>query len=171
MPHVVLSVLMLQVNKRPPVPESCPPKIVDLMKKCWSPDPILRPQSRELDGILNDLRMQDAEPITPENKGVRTTSDMLHDIFPKHIAEALKAGQKVEPEQHDEVTVIFSDIVRFTDISRNSTPLKVSQMLDRLYHAFDRVAQKHGVFKVEVCISCQLGSRVSCLVLTRWSRL
>ena len=120
------------------------------MKKCWAPDPVLRPRSAELDTILNDMRMQDAEPVNPDQQNYRTTADMLNQIFPKHVAEALKAGQKVEAEQHDEVTVIFSDIVKFTDISRTSTPLKVSQMLDRLYLAFDRVAQKHGVFKVEV---------------------
>jgi len=37
----------------------------------------------------------------------------------------------------------------FTDISRALSPLKVSQMLDRLYLAFDKVAGKNNVFKVE----------------------
>ena len=100
--------------------------------------------------MLQAMRMQDAEPLASEQQNKRSTVDMLHEIFPKHIAEALKAGQKVEPEQHDEVTVIFSDIVKFTDISRTISPLKVSQMLDRLYLAFDTLARKHGVFKVEV---------------------
>ena len=57
--------------------------------------------------------------------------------------------EKVEPEQHDEVTVVFSDIVHFTDISKTLSALKVSQMLDRLYVEFDKVASKHKVFKVE----------------------
>jgi len=45
--------------------------------------------------------------------------------------------------------IVFSDIVHFTDISKTLTPLKVSQMLDRLYLAFDKVARKNSVFKVE----------------------
>eukprot|EP00980_Cylindrotheca_fusiformis_P006581 scaffold1387_cov103-Cylindrotheca_fusiformis.AAC.3 len=52
-------------------------------------------------------------------------------------------------ENHDNVTVFFSDIVRFTDISRALPPVKVCQMLDRLYLAFDALANKHEVFKVE----------------------
>eukprot|EP00980_Cylindrotheca_fusiformis_P023299 scaffold10339_cov101-Cylindrotheca_fusiformis.AAC.3 len=52
-------------------------------------------------------------------------------------------------ENHDNVTVFFSDIVRFTDISRALSPVKVCQMLDRLYLAFDALSSKHGVFKVE----------------------
>lgn len=78
-------------------------------------------------------------------------------LFPRHIADQLKAGQKVEPEQHELVTVIFSDIVHFTDISRMTTPLKVSQMLDRLYLAFDKVARKHQVFKVETIGDAYMG--------------
>ena len=38
-------------------------------------------------------------------------SDMMYQLFPAHIADALKAGKKVEPESHELVTVFFSDIV------------------------------------------------------------
>ena len=78
---------------------------------------------------------------------------MLYEVFPKHIADALKAGEKVEPESHENVTIVFSDIVHFTDISSSIPPLKVSSMLDRLYLSFDELARKHGVFKASVELS------------------
>ena len=46
-------------------------------------------------------------------------------------------------------TVLFSDIVGFTTISQTFTPMKVSNMLDRLFGSFDALAKKHSVFKVE----------------------
>ena len=106
-----------------------------------------------LSGILTSWYFALAEPLTSEEQiqsitKERPTGDMLYDLFPKHIADALKSGQKIEPETHNEVTIVFSDIVHFTDISRKLSPLKVSQMLDRLYLAFDRVACKNKVFKV-----------------------
>lgn len=52
-------------------------------------------------------------------------------------------------ETHNNVTVFFSDIVRFTDISRALSAVKVCHMLDRLYLAMDALANKHEVFKVE----------------------
>jgi guanylate cyclase len=52
-------------------------------------------------------------------------------------------------ETHDNVTVFFSEIIRFTDISRALSGVKVWDMLDRLYVAFDALANKHEVFKVE----------------------
>lgn len=143
-----------RVNKRPPIPASTPPKMVDMMKKCWSPDPFFRPPAKDLDTAFLDWSMRDAEPLTIANqqdtkKDQRRTGDMLYELFPRHVADQLKAGQKVEAEQHEEVTVVFSDIVHFTDISRALSPLKVSDMLDRLYLAFDTVARKNQVFKVE----------------------
>lgn len=77
------------------------------------------------------------------------TENLLFDVFPKHIAEALRAGKKVEPENHPCVTIFFSDIVGFTNISSTLDPLKVSDMLDRLYNSFDALSHYHDVFKVE----------------------
>jgi len=36
--EVLRKVCNRRVNKRPDIPSSMPPKMVDLMKKCWSPD-------------------------------------------------------------------------------------------------------------------------------------
>lgn len=148
-----------RVNKRPPVPDTCPPKMVDIMCKCWSQDPFFRPQAKDLDILFTDMNPQDAEPIVDGTR-VRTeraTGDMLYQVFPKKVADLLKAGQKVEPETHDCVTIFFSDIVHFTDISRTFSPGKVCDMLDRLYVAFDNLASKHQLFKVETIGDAWMG--------------
>lgn len=74
---------------------------------------------------------------------------LLEEVFPPHIAQALREGRRVEPEEKECVTIFFSDIVGFTNISSSIPPLKVSDMLDRLYQRFDALARKHEVFKVE----------------------
>jgi len=77
------------------------------------------------------------------------TDDLLYSVFPRHIAEALRQNKKVEPEHHDCVTIFFSDIVGFTDISSNLDPAKINALLDRLYNSFDALSNYHDVFKVE----------------------
>lgn len=77
------------------------------------------------------------------------TDELLYSVFPKHVADSLRNGQKVEPENHDLVTIFFSDIVGFTDISSKLDPMKISDLLDRLYHSFDALSDYHDVFKVE----------------------
>jgi len=73
------------------------------------------------------------------------TENLLFDVFPKHVAEALRSGRKVAPENHECVTIFFSDIVGFTTISSELDPMKVSDMLDRLYNSFDALSHYHDV--------------------------
>lgn len=151
-------------NKRPKVPAACPPRMVSLMKKCWATDPSARPHAKDLHMLLLDVTAAEAEPVTTGNnqcfKAARSeipTEDMLSQIFPPHIADALKAGRKVEPENHELVSLFFSDVVNFTTISQSLSPMKVSSLLDRLYLLFDRLARKHGIFKVETIGDAYMG--------------
>lgn len=150
-----------RLNKRPPIPESCPPKMVDLMKKCWSSNAFFRPSAKDIDYVLVEMNSTDAEPLSTATERARDTlkrkPTSLYDVFPKHIADALNAGKKVEAESHEIVTIVFSDIVGFTTISDQFSPLKVSNMLDRLYQAFDKLADEHGIFKVETIGDAYMG--------------
>lgn len=49
----------------------------------------------------------------------------------------------------DCVTIFFSDIIGFTTIASTFEPLKVSNLLDRLYLRFDALAREHELFKIE----------------------
>ena len=71
------------------------------MQKCWNADLKFRPEAKDLDLIFTDMNPNDAEPIVDgAHLRVRTevaTGDLLYKVFPKKVADQLKAGQKVEP--------------------------------------------------------------------------
>ena len=148
------------VNKRPPVPRNCPSASAKLMQKCWQGEVADRPNADEIDVALKSMDMGNVDPLALNLRHMRNsarterTEDLLFQLFPRHIAEALRDGCKIEPESFDCVTVYFSDIVGYTNISSTLSPQKVSDLLDRLYTKFDNLCGIHNVFKVETVGRC-----------------
>jgi class 3 adenylate cyclase len=146
-PKTVLSLVAdKSVRKRPPVPKNAPPQMQSLMTDCLCEEPEKRPSFEELDVRVKRIDVKSADPGQTGNKA---SSISLFDIFPRHIAETLQAGRTVEPEHRDSVTIFFSDIVGFTNISSTLPPRKVANMLDRLYTKLDALSNTHDIFKVE----------------------
>ena len=69
-------------------------------------------------------------------------------ILYRSVAEKLKAGIPIEPEVFSEASVFFSDIVSFTTLASESSPMQVVTMLNDLYLLFDSTIAKFNVYKV-----------------------
>ena len=143
------------INMRPPIPPDCPKEIQSFMSQCLSGDPDTRPSFANIDIRLKDLDITNVEPgkLRLSMQHAKTekelTDTLLFEVFPQHIAIALRDGTKVEPETHQVVTIFFSDIVGFTNISSSLSAIKISHMLDRLYSRFDELSTQYDIFKVE----------------------
>ncbi|CAJ0609751.1 unnamed protein product [Cylicocyclus nassatus] len=77
------------------------------------------------------------------------TDELLCELMPASIADALRQGRMVEASDFSDCTLLFTDIVTFTNICAKCTPYDVVTLLNDLYLRFDRLIGLHGVYKVE----------------------
>lgn len=80
----------------------------------------------------------------------RQRSDtLLLNVLPAEIAGRLKSGESPIADAHDQVTILFADIVDFTAMSAHMTPAAVVSSLNDLFTAFDRLAAQFDVEKIK----------------------
>jgi class 3 adenylate cyclase len=63
-------------------------------------------------------------------------------------------GTKPIADLFPETTIMFGDLVGFTAWSSVREPSQVFTLLETVYHAFDQLAKRRGVFKVETVGDC-----------------
>ncbi len=76
---------------------------------------------------------------------------LLANMLPASIAERLKEPDRgVIADKYDVASVLFADIVGFTERASSTAPADLVRFLDQLYSAFDALVDKHGLEKIKV---------------------
>ncbi|MFB2891926.1 adenylate/guanylate cyclase domain-containing protein [Aerosakkonemataceae cyanobacterium BLCC-F50] len=74
---------------------------------------------------------------------------LLLNILPKSIAEKLKTNQSSIAEYFEEATILFSDIVGFTQVSSQISPIELVELLNQMFSLFDRLTEKYNLEKIK----------------------
>lgn len=74
---------------------------------------------------------------------------LLLNILPQTIAERLKQGNSNIADGFAEVTILFADIVGFTEISSRTSPEALVQLLNSIFSEFDRLSELYGLEKIK----------------------
>ncbi|TKS74089.1 Guanylate cyclase soluble subunit beta-2 [Collichthys lucidus] len=77
------------------------------------------------------------------------TETLLYAMLPRHIANQLKDGKSVKAGDFEVCTILFSDVVTFTNICAACEPIHIVHMLNSMYSKFDRLTNIHDIYKVE----------------------
>jgi class 3 adenylate cyclase len=74
---------------------------------------------------------------------------LLLNILPSPIADRLRAGETIIADRHDDVTLLFADIVGFTTLSNELTPNELVTMLNEIFGMTDELADDLGLEKIK----------------------
>lgn len=99
-------------------------------------------------GIFRDItkRVQAQEALRYQQE---QTERLLLNILPNPIAERLKQQPGIIADNFSFVTVLFADIVGFTELSTRISPTKLVEMLNVIFSEFDKLAERHGLEKIK----------------------
>ncbi|XP_014250354.1 soluble guanylate cyclase 88E [Cimex lectularius] len=91
------------------------------------------------------------ESINKLDVEMERTNSLLYQMIPEGVAERLRAGESPIDtcQKFESVSILFSDVVRFTEICSRLLPMEVVSMLNSMYSIFDSLTEKHDVQKVE----------------------
>lgn len=80
----------------------------------------------------------------------KRSEQLLLNIFPQRIADELRLNPNLAiADRFDEATVMFADIVGFTEMSNNMSAKQLVSALNIIFTEFDTLCKKHGVEKIK----------------------
>lgn len=91
-------------------------------------------------------------PSKLDNEALR----LLRSILPDRIIRRMKEGQTLIADSHPSVCILFADICNFTPLSSSMATAEVFLLLSNLFSLFDKLTDRHGVYKVETIGDCYM---------------
>ncbi|TVQ09868.1 MAG: HAMP domain-containing protein [Leptolyngbya sp. DLM2.Bin27] len=99
----------------------------------------------QINAMLGKLQISNEKLVAEQQKA----EQLLLNILPAAIASELMQTKAAIPQHFDEVTILFADIVGFTSLSCQLSPIQLVQLLNQIFSAFDGLAEQLGLEKIK----------------------
>ncbi len=96
--------------------------------------------------------------LTELGEEKRKSENLLLNILPEEVASELKLKGEATPKHFDSVTVIFADLVNFTQYAEVNIPQDIIEKLDKLFERFDDVCLRNGLEKIKTIGDCYMAA-------------
>lgn len=96
--------------------------------------------------ILHDREIRNLNELKKEQQHA---DELLRALFPQPVIQELKEEKGIRPRSHDNVAVLFADVVNFTKFCSEAPPQEVLEHLQELIQAFEKIALKHQLQKIK----------------------
>lgn len=87
--------------------------------------------------------------LTHLSKLNKENEKLLLNILPTPIANRLKEGEKIIADKYPQVSVLFADIVNFTEMTNTLGPSNIVKILNDVFARFDHITEQYGIEKIK----------------------
>ena len=107
-----------------------------------------RDEFGDLGGAFNDMAssLRIKQDLIDEQQ--KENEKLLHTLMPESVAAKYKQGDEAITEAHENVSVVFAELVGLDDAARGMSAEEEIGLLNTLMRGFDEAAEKAGVEKV-----------------------
>ncbi len=77
------------------------------------------------------------------------SDELLLNILPRDVAEELKRFGMVEPRDHIDATVLFTDFKDFTELSETITAKELVEEINHCFGVFDEITSRYHIEKIK----------------------
>jgi adenylate cyclase len=108
---------------------------------------------RDLERMRRQQLQEQHEQLEREQE---KTENLLLNILPRSVSQRLKSGEKRIADAHQDVSVLFADLVGFTQMSHGMSAERLVNMLDEIFSRFDWIVGDAGIEKIKTIGDCYM---------------
>ncbi len=80
---------------------------------------------------------------------LKRSDKLLYNVLPVSIAKRLKNKEHPISDYFTQASIVFIDIVNFTEMAKNEDPRKLVEALNAIFTSYDTIAKKYGLEKIK----------------------
>ena len=108
------------------------------------------PDSTRVEALIESLNQPTREQLMVDlEREKQKAQDVLHKIFPASVVEQLENGASTIYDYYPSTTILFSDMVGFTTLSKGMDARELVTFIDGMFQQIDQLCLKHGVEKIK----------------------
>lgn len=112
----------------------------------------LKSNAKKLKALNEEIILQ---KIAIESEKAKTDK-LLQSILPLKIADELLEKGYTKPREYKSVSILFADVIGFSDLAKNSPAIELVTRLDNYFYIFDEIIEQYGLEKIKTIGDCYM---------------
>lgn len=103
----------------------------------------------EMEHKLSAERREYQAQVEQERRLREQQRELLTNMMPERIADSLMAGATMIADTYDDVSIMFIDMVNFTELASTISASEVVMLLNNIFNMCDEVMKRYGLTKIK----------------------